>query len=33
MTRLAKLRGNLLTDPEVNAGYNRLGPIFAVVER
>ena len=31
MTSLAKLRQNLLTDPEVKAEYDRLGPIFAVV--
>jgi ribosome-binding protein aMBF1 (putative translation factor) len=31
MTSLAKLRENLLTDPEVKAEYDRLGPIFAVV--
>ncbi|HUZ11887.1 MAG TPA: helix-turn-helix transcriptional regulator [Caulobacteraceae bacterium] len=31
MTSLAKLRRNLLTDPEVKAAYDRLGPIFAVV--
>lgn len=31
MTSLAKLRQNLLTDPEVKAEYERLGPIFAVV--
>jgi ribosome-binding protein aMBF1 (putative translation factor) len=31
MTSLAKLRGQLLTDPEVRAEYDRLGPIFAVV--
>lgn len=31
MTSLAKLRGQLLTDPEVKAEYDRLGPIFAVV--
>jgi ribosome-binding protein aMBF1 (putative translation factor) len=31
MTSLAKLRRNLLTDPEVKAEYDRLGPIFAVV--
>ena len=31
MTSLAKLRRTLLTDPEVQAEYDRLGPIFAVV--
>ena len=31
MTSLAKLREKLLTDPEVQAAYDRLGPIFAVV--
>ena len=31
MTSLAKLRKKLLTDPEVKAEYERLGPIFAVV--
>lgn len=31
MTSLAKLRSQLLTDPEVKAEYDRLGPIFAVV--
>jgi ribosome-binding protein aMBF1 (putative translation factor) len=31
MTSLAKLRQNLLVDPEVKAEYDRLGPIFAVV--
>jgi len=31
MTSLAKLRRNLLTDPEVRAEYDRLGPVFAVV--
>ena len=31
MTSLAKLRRKLLTDPEVQAAYDRLGPIFAVV--
>ena len=31
MTSLAKLRRSLLTDPEVKAEYDRLGPIFAVV--
>jgi ribosome-binding protein aMBF1 (putative translation factor) len=31
MTSLAKLRRDLLKDPEVRAEYNRLGPIFAVV--
>jgi len=31
MTSLAKLRRKLLTDPEVKAEYDRLGPIFAVV--
>jgi transcriptional regulator with XRE-family HTH domain len=31
MTNLAKLRRNLLTDPEVKVEYDRLGPIFAVV--
>ena len=31
MTSLATLRRKLLTDPEVKAEYDRLGPIFAVV--
>ena len=31
MTSLAKLRQKLLTDPEVRAEYDRLGPIFAVI--
>lgn len=31
MTSLAKLRQNLLKDPDVRAEYDRLGPIFAVV--
>jgi ribosome-binding protein aMBF1 (putative translation factor) len=31
MTNLVKLRQKLLTDPEVKAEYDRLGPIFAVV--
>jgi ribosome-binding protein aMBF1 (putative translation factor) len=31
MTSLAKLRRTLLTDPEVRAEYDRLGPVFAVV--
>ena len=31
MTSLAKLRQKLLTDPEVQASYDRLGPIVAVV--
>jgi len=31
MTSLAKLRQKLLTDPEIKAEYDRLGPIFAVV--
>jgi ribosome-binding protein aMBF1 (putative translation factor) len=31
MTRLANLRSKLLTDPDVKAEYDRLGPIFAVV--
>ena len=31
MTSLAKLRQKLLTDPEVKAEYDRLGPILAVV--
>jgi ribosome-binding protein aMBF1 (putative translation factor) len=31
MTSLAKLRRKLLADPEVQAEYDRLGPIFAVV--
>lgn len=31
MTSLAKLRQALLTDPEVKAEYDRLGPIFALV--
>lgn len=31
MTNLAKLRHELLTDPEVKAEYERLGPIFAIV--
>ena len=31
MASLAKLRRDLLKDPEVRAEYDRLGPIFAVV--
>ncbi len=31
MTSLAKLRRELLTDPEVRAEYDRLGPIFTLV--
>ena len=31
MTSLTKLQQKLLTDPEVKAEYDRLGPIFAVV--
>ncbi len=31
MTSLAKLRRKLLTDPEVKAEYDRLGPVFVVV--
>jgi ribosome-binding protein aMBF1 (putative translation factor) len=31
MTHLAKLRQKLLTDPEVKAEYDRLGPIHSVV--
>lgn len=31
MTNLAKLRQQLLSDPEVKAEYDRLGPILAVV--
>jgi transcriptional regulator with XRE-family HTH domain len=31
MTSLAELRQKLLTDPEVKAEYDRLGPIFAVI--
>jgi len=31
MTSLANLRSKLLTDPDVKAEYERLGPIFAVV--
>ncbi len=31
MTSLAKLRQKLLTDPEVKAEYDRLGPILSVV--
>ena len=31
MTSLAKLKQKLLTDPEVKAEYDRLGPIFVVV--
>ena len=31
MTSLVKLRRKLLTDPEVRAEYDRLGPVFAVV--
>ncbi|MGI4744857.1 MAG: hypothetical protein ACRYGI_08070 [Janthinobacterium lividum] len=30
MSSLAKLRQKLLTDPEIKAEYDRLGPIFAV---
>jgi transcriptional regulator with XRE-family HTH domain len=33
MTSLAKLREKLLTDPEVQAEYDRLGPIFALVDK
>lgn len=31
MTSLASLRDQILSDPEANAEYERLGPIFAVV--
>ena len=31
MTSLAELRQVLLTDPEVKAEHDRLGPIFAIV--
>lgn len=31
MTSLGKLKERFLTDPEVKAEYDRLGPIFAVV--
>jgi len=31
MTSLADLRKKLLTDPEVKAEYERLGPILAIV--
>jgi ribosome-binding protein aMBF1 (putative translation factor) len=31
MTSLANLRSKLLTNPDVKAEYDRLGPIFAVV--
>ena len=31
MTSLAKLRSKLLTNPEVQAGYDMIGPIFAIV--
>ncbi|HBK06228.1 MAG TPA: transcriptional regulator [Acetobacteraceae bacterium] len=31
MTSLAKLRRDLLQDPDVRAEYDRLGPIFTVV--
>ena len=31
MTSLAELRRKLLTDPQVKAEYDRLGPVFAVV--
>ncbi len=31
MTNLATLRRKLLSDPEVKAEYERLGPIYAVV--
>ena len=31
MTSLASLRDQILSDPEVHAEYERLGPIFAVV--
>jgi len=31
MTSLAKLRDDLLTNPDVKAEYDRLGPIFAIV--
>jgi len=32
MTSLAKLKHKLLTDPTVKAEYDRLGPIFTVVD-
>ncbi len=31
MTSLAKLRRDLLQDPDVRAEYDRLGPIFTVI--
>jgi ribosome-binding protein aMBF1 (putative translation factor) len=31
MTDLASLRNKLLSDPEVKAEYDRLGPIYSVV--
>ena len=31
MTSLAALKENLLTDPEVKAEYERLGPVVAIV--
>ena len=31
MTSLAQLRSNLLSNPEVRAEYERIGPIYAVV--
>ena len=31
MTSLAKLKKRLLTDPEVKAEYDRLGPVYALV--
>jgi ribosome-binding protein aMBF1 (putative translation factor) len=31
MTSLAKLKERLLTDPEVKAEYDRLGPVYALV--
>jgi ribosome-binding protein aMBF1 (putative translation factor) len=31
MTSLAKLRERLLSSPEVNAEYDRLGPVYALV--
>jgi hypothetical protein len=32
MTDLASLRTKLLSDPEVKAEYDRLGPIYGVVD-
>lgn len=32
MTSLAKFWQRLLTDPDIKAEYDRLGPVFAVVD-